>query len=82
MVSEIGGYSGLLIGFSVLDLGFVIAYGLDLVKRVLNNKFSGQRWIYQFTVSTVLVNKVRPQPGDGFLTPKAPDGAKKTYKFK
>ena len=36
MISEIGGYSGLLIGFSVMDLASVIKYALDLANRVLN----------------------------------------------
>ena len=34
MVAEIGGYSGLLIGFSVMDLAVVLKSSMDLLKRL------------------------------------------------
>ena len=34
MVAEIGGYSGLLIGFSVMDLAVVLKSSFDLFKRM------------------------------------------------
>ena len=41
MVAEIGGYSGLLIGFSVMDLVVVLKSSMELLKRLTNfNIFS------------------------------------------
>ena len=41
MVAEIGGYSGLLIGFSVMDLVVVLKSSMDLLKRLTHfNIFS------------------------------------------
>ena len=34
MVAEIGGYSGLLIGFSVMDLAVILKSSMDLLKRM------------------------------------------------
>ena len=34
MVAEIGGYSGLLIGFSVMDLAVVLKSAMDLLKSL------------------------------------------------
>ena len=34
MVAEIGGYSGLLIGFSVMDLAVILKASMDLIKRM------------------------------------------------
>ena len=34
MVAEIGGYSGLLIGFSVMDLAVILKSSMDLFKKI------------------------------------------------